>query len=211
MAQSMNVVERAKSVCVSPDSTWAAIVSERTEAAPLIIGYVLPLAGAAAVAQVIGLSLVGQNLGLLGTYRVPLTTGLGMAVASLVFAAVGVVVLSIIIDALAPTFGAERSREQALKLAAYSATPIWVAGVLQVIPVLGVVVLLGSLYALYLLYLGLPRLMKCPADKTPGYLGSVIVSAIVIGLVGSLVIGRIGRVEATTMAPVFDPSVYSER
>ena len=58
---------------------------------------------------------------------------------------------------------------------------------------LGVVVLLGSLYALYLLYLGLPRLMKCPADKTPGYLGSVLVSAIVIGLVGSLVIGRIGR------------------
>ena len=207
----MNVVERAKSVCVSPDSTWAAIVSERSEAVPLIIGYVLPLAGAAAVAQVIGLSLVGQNLGLLGTYRVPLTTGLGMAVASLVFAAVGVVVLSIVIDALAPTFGAERSREQALKLAVYSATPVWVAGVLQVIPVLGVVVLLGSLYALYLLYLGLPRLMKCPADKTPGYLGSVIVSAIVIGLVGSLVIGRIGRVEATTMAPVFDPSVYSER
>ena len=207
----MNVVERAKSVCVSPDSTWAAIASERTEAAPLIIGYVLPLAGAAAVAQVIGLSLVGQNLGLLGTYRLPLTTGLGMGVASLVFAAVGVVVLSIIIDALAPTFGAERSREQALKLAVYSATPVWVAGVLQVIPVLGVVVLLGSLYALYLLYLGLPRLMKCPADKTPGYLGSVIVSAIVIGLVGSLVIGRIGRVEATTMAPVFDPSVYSER
>ena len=114
-----NIVERAKSVCVSPDSTWAAIANERTEAAPLITGYVLPLAGAAAVAQAIGLAVVGQNFGLLGTYRMPITTALGMAVASLVFAAVGVVLMSIIIDALAPTFGAERSREQALKVAVY--------------------------------------------------------------------------------------------
>ena len=191
MATSMNVVERAKSVCVSPDSTWAAIASERTEAAPLITGYVLPLAGAAAVAQAIGLVVVGQNLGLLGTYPVPLMTGLGMAVASLVFAAVGVVVLSIIIDALAPTFGAVRSREQALKVAVYSATPVWLAGLLQIVPVLGILALVG-MYALYLLYLGLPRLMKCPAEKTIGYIGTVIACAVVIGIVGSITIASIG-------------------
>ena len=185
------LVERAKSVCLSPDSTWAAIASERTETAPLITGYVLPLAGAAAVAQAIGVAVVGQNLGLLGTYRMPIMTALGMAVASLVFAAVGVIVMSIIIDALAPTFGAERSREQALKVAVYSATPVWIAGLLQIIPVLGVVALVGALYALYLLYLGLPRLMKCPADKSIGYLGTVIVCAVVIGLVGSTLIARI--------------------
>jgi hypothetical protein len=192
MALSINVVERAKSVVVSPDSTWAAIASERTEAAPLITGYVLPLAGAAAVAQAIGLSIIGQNLGLLGTYRMPLTSALGMAVASLVFAAVGVFVLSIVIDALAPTFGAERSREQALKVAVYSATPVWLAGLLQIVPVLGVLALIGALYALYLLYLGLPRLMKSPPDKTLGYFGAVIVCAIVIGLIGSTLIAQFG-------------------
>jgi len=186
------LVERAKSVCLSPDSTWAAIASERTETAPLITGYVLPLAGAAAVAQAIGLAVVGQNLGLLGTYRVPLTTALGMAITSLLFAALGVVVMSIIIDALAPTFGAERSREQALKVAVYSATPVWLAGLVQIVPALGVLVLLGSLYALYLLYLGLPRLMKCPSEKTIGYIGTVIVCAVVIGLVASTVVATIG-------------------
>jgi len=193
-----SIVERAKSVCVSPDSTWAAIASERTEAAPLITGYVLPLAGAAAVAQAIGLAVVGQNFGLLGTYRMPITTALGMAVASLFFAAVGVVLMSIIIDALAPTFGAVRSREQALKVAVYSATPVWIAGLLQVIPVLGVAALIGALYALYLLYLGLPRLMKCPADKAIGYLGAVIACAVVIGLVGSALISRIGSPDLST-------------
>lgn len=198
-----NIVERAKSVCMSPDSTWAAIASERTEAAPLITGYVLPLAGAAAIAQVIGMSVVGQNLGLLGTYRVPLVTALGMALASLVFAAVGVVLLSIIIDALAPTFGAERSREQALKVAVYSATPVWLAGLLQIVPVLGVPALIGALYALYVLYLGLPRLMKSPPDKTLGYFGVVIACAVVIGLIGSMVIARIGAVNSAVVAPSF--------
>ena len=186
-----NIVQRAKSVCLSPDSEWAAIATERAEVAPLITSYVLPLAGAAAVAQMIGVSVVGENFGSFGTYRVPLMTALGMAIASLVFAAVAVVVMSIIIDALAPTFGAESSREQALKVAVYSATPVWIAGLLQIIPVLGLVALVGALYALYLLYLGLPRLMKCPADKSIGYLGTVLVCAVVIGVVGSTVIARV--------------------
>jgi hypothetical protein len=103
-------------------------------------------------------------------------------------AAVMVVVISIVIDALAPTFKAEKNREQALKVAVYSSTPVWLAGVLQIIPVLGVVGILGGLYALYLLYLGLPRLMKCPTDTAVGYTLAVIVAAIVIGLVGSAVI-----------------------
>jgi hypothetical protein len=189
---STNVFERAKSVCLSPDSAWTTIAAERAEAPALIVGYVLPLAGAAAVAQVIGLSVVGQSFGVFGTYRMPITTGIGLAIASLAFAAIGVVLMSLIIDALAPTFGAEKSREQAIKVAVYSATPVWLAGVLQIVPALGVVALIGALYALYLLYLGLPRLMKCPPDKTIGYLGSVIACAVVIGIVGSMLIARIG-------------------
>jgi hypothetical protein len=190
----MNLVERAKAVCLTPNTEWSTIATERAETSALVLNYVLPLAGAAAVAQLIGVSVVGQNLGVFGTYRMPITTGLSLAIASLLFAAVGVVVMSFIIDALAPTFGAEKSHEQALKVAVYSATPVWVAGVLQIIPALGVVVLLGSLYALYLLYLGLPRLMKVPEEKTIPYIGTVVACAVAIGLVGSLVIGRIGGV-----------------
>jgi hypothetical protein len=190
----MTLIERAKAVCLSPDSEWTTIASEHTEAQALITGYVLPLAGLAAAAQLIGGTLIGRNLGIIGTYRVPLTTGIGIAVASLAFAAVGVVVMSFVIDALAPTFGAQKSREQALKVAVYSATPVWIAGVVQIIPALGILVLIGALYALYLLYLGLPRLMKCPAEKTVAYLGAVIACAIVIGLVGSTLIASIGSV-----------------
>jgi hypothetical protein len=197
----MNVIERAKSVCLSPDSAWTTIAAERAEAPSLIVGYVLPLAGAAAVAQAIGLAVIGQSFGVFGTYRLPLGSAVGMAVASLAFAAIGVVVMSFIIDALAPTFGAEKNREQALKIAVYSATPVWLAGLLQIVPALGIVVLVGSLYALYLLYLGLPRLMKCPAEKAIPYVGSVIACAVVIALIGGTLIGRIGVQAATFPVP----------
>ncbi len=188
----MTVIERAKSVCLSPDSAWTTIAAEHAEAPSLIVGYVLPLAGAAAIAQAIGLAVIGQSFGVYGTYRVPLGTAIGMAIASLAFAAVGVVAMSFIIDALAPTFGAEKNREQALKVAVYSATPAWLAGVLQILPALGILALIGALYALYLLYLGLPRLMKSPADKTMGYLGAVIACAVVMAIAGSMLITRIG-------------------
>lgn len=203
MATSMNLVERVKSVCLSPDSSWTRIANEHAEASTLIVNYVLPLAGAAAVAQLIGAVVIGQSFGYLGTYRMPITTALGVAIASLIFAAVGVIVMSFIIDALAPTFGATKNREQALKVAVYSATPVWIAGLLQIIPALGLLVLVGSLYALYLLYLGLPRLMKCPQEKAIAYVGSVIACAIVIGVIGSLVVGRIGGVEAATIPSGF--------
>ena len=195
----MTIVERAKRVCLSPDSEWSIIAGERAQMSALIVGYVLPLAGVAAAAQAIGESIVGRSLGILGTYRMPLTTALGLAVASLALAAVGVVLLSIVIDALAPTFGAEKSREQALKVAVYAATPAWLAGVLQILPALGVVALLGGLYALYLLYLGLPRLMKCPADKAVGYTATVIACAFVMALVGSSITARIFGVGATVL------------
>jgi hypothetical protein len=110
-----------------------------------------------------------------------------------VMAIVGVFVLSLIIDALAPSFGGEKNSLLALKVAVYSYTPAWVAGVLQVLPVLGVLVVLAGLYGLYLLYLGLPRLMKCPEDKAIGYTVVVVICAIVlavcIGAVGTLIVG----------------------
>jgi hypothetical protein len=183
----MDILDRVKKILLSPDSEWNVIAGESTPPAALMTGYVLPLAGVSAAAAFIGGSLVGQNVPLLGNYRVPIASGLGVAVVSVVMAAIGVFLISMIIDALAPTFAAQKNSNQALKLAAYSATPAWVAGVLQILPVLGVLAIVGALYCIYLLYLGLPRLMKCPQDKALAYTAVIIVCAIVISLVvGSL-------------------------
>jgi len=98
-------------------------------------------------------------------------------------------VLALIIDALAPTFNGQRSQIQALKVAAYSSTAAWVAGIFALIPGLRILGILG-LYSLYLLYLGLPVLMKSPREKAVGYTVVVILAAIVLFMVIGVIASR---------------------
>ena len=167
---------------------------ETSPATALFTGYAVPLAAIPPIAGFIGGSIIGRSLPFVGSYRVPLVTGLVMAVFTFVMALVGVYVLALIINALAPSFGGEKNSTQALKVAVYSYTPAWVAGVLHILPVLGLLALLAGLYGLYLLYLGLPRLMKCPQEKAVGYTAVVVVCAIVLSvIVGAVALNHRGR------------------
>jgi hypothetical protein len=95
-------------------------------------------------------------------------------------------VVALIVDALAPTFSGRKNFESALKVTAYSYTPSWLCGFFLLIPGLRFLTILG-LYGLYLLWLGLPALMKSPQDKAIGYTAAVVVIAIVIGIVLGLI------------------------
>jgi len=202
----MDLVQRAKKIVLTPTSEWQVIAPETVSTGELYRGYIVPLAAIGPIASFIGLSLVGVGVPALGTYRLPLLSGLSMAVISFVFALVGVFLLGLIIDALAPTFGGEKNQIQALKVAAYAYTPAWVAGVLYIFPALGILVLLASLYALYLLYLGLPVLMKSPKERAAGYTAVVVVCAIVLGIVFSLVAGAVGGVGMHAGGPMMRSS-----
>ena len=199
----MDVVARVKNICLTPNTEWPVIAAEPTDTGSLIAGYAAPLAAIGALAGFIGGSVVGHSLPFVNaTYRVPIGAGVAGAVFSFVAAIVGVFVLSLIINALAPTFGGQPNSGQALKVAVYSYTPAWVAGVLLILPALGLLIILAALYGLYLLYLGLPTLMKCPTDKAVGYTVVVVVCAIVISLVlaaiGGVIIGT-GAIGARMM------------
>jgi MFS family permease len=184
----MDIKTRATKICLTPSAEWPVIAQESTPTATLITGYVMPLAAIGAVAGFIGGSIVGMSLPFIGRYRVPIASGIAAAVFAFVMAIVGVFILSLIINALAPTFGAEKNQAQALKVAVYSYTPAWLAGALQILPALGVLGIFAGLYGLYLLYLGLPALMKCPPDKAVGYTVVVVLCAIVL----TVVTGAIG-------------------
>ncbi|HET7731086.1 MAG TPA: Yip1 family protein, partial [Usitatibacter sp.] len=171
----MQLVQRAKNIIVSPRTEWDVIAAENTPSRDLVVGYVLPLAAVAAIAGFIGMTLIGQSLPFLGTFRMGIGWGLGLAIYNVIMAVVFVFVLGFIIDALAPTFNGQKNIAQATKLAAYSYTPAWLAGILGIIPALGILAIIGALYGLYLLYLGLPRLMKNPPDKSAGYTALVVV------------------------------------
>ncbi len=61
--------------------------------------------------------------------------------------------------------------------------PGWLASH-RFVPWIGALVALaGGIYSIYLFYLGLPTLMKCPQDQAIGYTVVCIIVAIVIGAV----------------------------
>jgi hypothetical protein len=188
----MDIVQRVRNICLTPQTEWGTIAGETTPPAELVTGYVLPLAAIGAVAGFIGGSLVGISVPFAGRYRVPLLNGVSLAIYGLVMAVVGIFVVAFVINALAPTFGAQKNQAQALKLAAYSYTPAWVASVLQILPALGLLAVLAALYGLYLLYLGLPPLMKAPKEKAVPYTAVVVVCAIALSIVIAMIGGLLG-------------------
>jgi hypothetical protein len=106
---------------------------------------------------------------------------------------VGVYLLALTVSALAPAFGGTASRGQALKLVAYSGTAVWVAGVFGLYPTLGLpVAILGGLYSLYALYLGLGPLMRPAPDRTLTFFAAVLACALALAVVLRLAAGRVG-------------------
>lgn len=187
----MKLVERIKNICLSPKTEWPVIAEENTPHKTLITGYLLPLASLSALAGFIGGSVVGHSLPFIGSYRVPIATGLSIAVFSIIMAVVGTVLLGVIINALAPTFGGSKNPQQAFKVAVYSYTPAWVAGLFYMLPLLSFIAIIGAFYGLYLLYLGLPRLMNSAEDKSVAYTAVVIISALVLSFLINLSVGII--------------------
>ncbi len=179
----MDIKTRVRNILLTPNTEWPVIAEEPTDKGTVVTGYVMPLAAIGAIAGFIGGSLVGMSLPFVGTYRVPIMAGLTGAVLAFVLAIVGVFILAFIIDALAPTFGAQKDSNKAFKVAVYSYTPAWIAGALQIVPGLAILGVLAALYGLYLLYLGLPALMKAPQEKAIAYTAVVVVCAIVLSIV----------------------------
>jgi hypothetical protein len=183
----MNLVERAKAILMTPKPEWAAIDSEALDVPALLTGYVIPLALIGPIARFIGFSLLGFG----GMFRMSIGWGISTAIITFVMAIVGLFVLAWVINALAPTFGATQSMPQAIKLAAYSMTAVWVAGIFYLLPALAFLALIGAIYSLYLFFLGLPILMKSPTDKTAPYAIAVIVASIVLFWVIGIITSRV--------------------
>ena len=176
-----SLVTRIKDILLRPLPTWDEIQAEDSSIEWLYRTWVIPLSAIPVVCNAIG------ELGWLGHFSIfgihfhpsligIVTRAIGTYALGLAF----VYVLAVVVDELALRFGGERSRTQAFKLVTYSSTAAWVAGVFALLPGGGLLVALGGLYSLYLLYLGLPKLMRNDPEQTVTYLGLII--AVAIGL-----------------------------
>lgn len=178
------LIERAKNMLLTPKTEWAVVEPEPTSIAALYTGYVIPLAALAAVMSFVRLSLIGFGNPFGAAFRTPILTGLVYALVSFGFGLLGLYLVGLIINGLAPTFGGERNQRQALKTAAYAFTPAWLSTVFSLLPAFASLLQLAAgLYGIYLLYLGLPLLMRSARDKAVGYTVTVVLCTLLMGIV----------------------------
>ena len=183
-ASAPGLLARIKNIVLTPKTEWPVIASEATPAAQLFVGYVAPLAVLAALIGFVRMSVIGVNTAFGGGFRMPIGSGLTYTVLTLVSALLGVFIVGLIINGLAPTFSGQRDQRQALKVSAYSLTPAMLSSVLALSPILPTLLqFIAGCYGIYVLSLGLPVLMQSPKEKAFGYTASVVICTILVGVV----------------------------
>lgn len=179
----MSIVDRAKNIVVTPKTEWNVVAGETPNVQQILVGYILPLALIPAVASIVG--------GMLFPGLFSTSFHIASAIVALLTSVLGVFLTAYVIDLLAPQFGSEKDFGRSLQVVAYANTPAWLAGILNLFPALSVLVVIASLYGVYLLYLGLPVVKKTPADKVVVYLVVTVVVLIVIYLVIGAILGSV--------------------
>jgi hypothetical protein len=154
----MNVALRAKAMLVDPLREWARIEQEAGDPAFLLSRYVAVLALVPAIFGFVGTSLIGVIVPGGGAVRTPVFDGLFGAIFGYVMTCATVLLLGLLIELVAPWFGGRRDFDRAFKL----------AGIFLVLPGLRFLVLTG-LYGVYVLWLGLSRLVKAPEQRSQGF------------------------------------------
>ena len=182
------IVRRARQILLTPKIEWPLIGEEKTGHARVLQSWLLPLSLIPAVAAFIGYGMIGYSV---GGFQVTASLSLGLRQALLQLAATigGAYLTAFIINALAEKYASEKNLDQAFALIAYSYTPTCLGGIFQIIPSLSIIGSLIGLYSLYLLYIGLPPLMKTPPEKNTGYFVVSLLCTIGVFIVLSAVLG----------------------
>jgi hypothetical protein len=190
------MIQRIKDIILKPKDTWPQIKAETTTLAQVFTGYAMILAALPAIFGLLGFTLIGQSFGpITGFFRIPFTYALVWAIVWYVLILAALYIEGLVINALAPSFGSKPSMTNACKLAVYSSTPMFIAGILNILPALGILVFLISLYSFYLLYIGMPVMMETPKEKLAGY----FVVSLIVMLVIYFIVGGIASAVMTAM------------
>ena len=172
----MNAFVRAKAILVDPAAAWLRLEKDIGDPAYLLSRYVAVLAVIPALSSFVGATLIGVVAPSGVTLRADLSAGLFGAIFGYATSCAIVLLLGLIIDLLAPLFGGRRDFESAFKLAVYSFTPLWLAGLFLLLPGLHFLLLTG-VYGIYLFWLGVPRLTKVPEGQAANFTAIVVICA----------------------------------
>jgi len=156
----MYPLSRLQGILFNPAQEWESIRDESITNLQIFLKYVLWVAALPSLGFLISVARYENFL-----------INVRAAVVSYVLALVSVDLGAYLIYLLAPKFEAQKDVGRALKLVAFGTTPVFVAGALNFIPVVGNFLwLIGAAYCAFLFYAGLPLLLATPLLKLVPYL-----------------------------------------
>ena len=157
----------------NPAVEWEKIREQQKSSDRSGVGFVFILAAIPAVSGYIGTTQVGWRIGVGDPIRITGESAISIAIIYYLALIIGVFSIGWVIHLLGKAYEVEKPLPLCIALAAYTATPLFMIGIMQVYPVLWLNMLLGLpvlAYTVYLLYSGLPIMMEIPAER--GFLGT---------------------------------------
>lgn len=183
----MAFLDHTLGIMTHPDSEWLRIRRDKHDAHRVYFSHVPFLALIPVASAFIGMTQVGWSVAGSEPVYLTLASALALSIATYIGMLVGVCLLGEFITWMAKTYGvtgADKSRHyEGFALAVYVTTPLFLAGVSHLYPMLWLnvaVFMAAGCYAVYLLYQGIPILMDIPKERGFLYASAVVMVGLVL-------------------------------
>lgn len=165
-----------------PREEWQTI-DARHESFKYSMSHILLVALIPSICAYISATKLGWSIGVGERIFITPESATFLAIAMYVALIGGVFALAYLAHWMAHTFGSEPTYTQTLELAAYTSTPLFMAGIAGFYPELWFVMSVGFAglaYSVYLLYSGIPILMHIPEERGFIYASSVVTCGLIL-------------------------------
>jgi hypothetical protein len=167
------ILSRAYGLFKDPKGEWEQIRAEQTTVPSILLGYVAPLAAIPVVCDLIGQALFNP------TFSMQIGDAFIRGFVTWLVSIGLVFFLGVLVNVVADHFEAEKDDLSAQKIAAYSLTPSFLSGVFSLWPPLWWLSLFALAAMVWLMFRGLPILMRAPEETALGYAATVTIAAMV--------------------------------
>lgn len=152
----------------NPKSGWSTIHARRYSVGGVLVQHTIVFALIPAIAGYLGTTEVGWQVGGGETIRLTAASAARIAVIYYLAMLAGVGTVGWAIHWMGKTYGADQPLGQCLALASFTATPLFLVGLLQLYPVLWLNLIAGLpvlAFTTYLFYSGVPVMMEIPQER----------------------------------------------
>lgn len=199
------MIQHGLGLLVRPGAQWQSIAAQPEGTLITLMLYPCVMAVLPAVAWYYGTTQVGWTVGADGA-PIKLTPQSARQICILFYLTMvaGVGLIGYFIHWMSQTYGADSSLVKGVVIAGYTATPLFIAGLVGFYPLMWLDMLVGVVaicWAVYLLYLGIPIVMQIPQERGFLFSSAVLAIALVIlicVMVGSVMLWEFGAAPAFT-------------